>query len=508
MATNNAVSFNQLKKSVFNMKNYVDHNVNNIYGNINKPYLEETEVFNFSLNINENGEITNTSDYDAVNTLNNGYMKSAYKTITDKNILDNITNSENKFRIVTRSNNEIVREYINMCNGFNINNYYPVDRSYPYIAFRIYKNYKYNEETKKITSSEGDICIAFSYIYNEETAVTPTTFNISFLLNKFNEKNISSFKYLKEPENSKFSITTQLNNSNVGDYTINLADEDAPNYSYVVGGTNTFGNDKNPIPASQYLHVMGYNNKTALAKHGSILGYNNNVTGYYTGRGLYGFFVMGSFNNFIEEKANNESYVGILGDHINAKQSGLFIGSNGTVPNTEAFALCNGKVETDLPVFSINRKTGIPSTIGQPTENNHLTTKKYVDTKVAGIVNSAPETLDTLQELATALGNDPNFATTVATQIGKKVDKVDGMSLTHNDLTNELKANYDAAYAYSQAKHSYNDLIDKPTIPSIAGLATEEYVKKAIASVGGSDVATDDEVKTAINAILGGDYIE
>ena len=50
------------------------------------------------------------------------------------------------------------------------------------------------------------------------------------------------------------------------------------------------------------------------------------------------------------------------------------------------------------------------------------------------------------------------------------------MTLTHNDLTNELKANYDSAYKYSQAKHSYNDLTDKPTIPSIAGLATETYV--------------------------------
>lgn len=60
--------------------------------------------------------------------------------------------------------------------------------------------------------------------------------------------------------------------------------------------------------------------------------------------------------------------------------------------------------------------------------------------------------------------------------VDKKVDKVDGMTLTHNDLTNELKANYDAAYVYSQAKHSYNDLTDKPTIPSIAGLATESYV--------------------------------
>ena len=111
-----------------------------------------------------------------------------------------------------------------------------------------------------------------------------------------------------------------------------------------------------------------------------------------------------------------------------------------------------------------------------PKNDYNPTTKKYVDDKVAGIVNSAPETLDTLQELATALGNDANFATTVSTQIGKKVDKVDGMSLTHNDLTNELKANYDAAYKYSQAKHSYNDLTDKPTIPSIAGLATTEYV--------------------------------
>lgn len=147
------------------------------------------------------------------------------------------------------------------------------------------------------------------------------------------------------------------------------------------------------------------------------------------------------------------------------------------------------------------------------TEHQSLTglaTETYVNDKVAGIVNSAPETLDTLQELATALGNDANFATTVSTQIGKKVDKADGMSLTHNDLTNELKANYDAAYTYSQAKHSYNDLTDKPTIPSIDGLATEEYVQNAIASAGtgGSDVATDEEVKTTINTILGGDYIE
>ena len=46
--------------------------------------------------------------------------------------------------------------------------------------------------------------------------------------------------------------------------------------------------------------------------------------------------------------------------------------------------------------------------------------KSYADTKVAGILDSAPETLNTLNELAAALGDDPNFATTISTQIGQK----------------------------------------------------------------------------------------
>lgn len=50
--------------------------------------------------------------------------------------------------------------------------------------------------------------------------------------------------------------------------------------------------------------------------------------------------------------------------------------------------------------------------------------KSYVDAAVSGLVDSAPETLDTLQELAAALGNDPNFATTVSNNIGTKIPKV------------------------------------------------------------------------------------
>ena len=90
---------------------------------------------------------------------------------------------------------------------------------------------------------------------------------------------------------------------------------------------------------------------------------------------------------------------------------------------------------TDL----INTPT-IPSTKG-------LATETYVQNKIAEVVNSAPGTLDTLNELAQALGNDPNFATTMATELGKKANT--------------------ANLATVATSGSYNDLKNKPTIPSV-----------------------------------------
>lgn len=76
-------------------------------------------------------------------------------------------------------------------------------------------------------------------------------------------------------------------------------------------------------------------------------------------------------------------------------------------------------------------------------EDNNIkdtySTKEYVTQKISELVNSAPETLDTLNELATALNNDPNFATTIVTQLGTKVDKIDGKQLSTNDYSNEEK---------------------------------------------------------------------
>ena len=52
-----------------------------------------------------------------------------------------------------------------------------------------------------------------------------------------------------------------------------------------------------------------------------------------------------------------------------------------------------------------------------------LATQAYADQKVADLVDSAPELLDTLNELAAAIGDNPNYATDLATSVGTKVSK-------------------------------------------------------------------------------------
>ena len=59
-------------------------------------------------------------------------------------------------------------------------------------------------------------------------------------------------------------------------------------------------------------------------------------------------------------------------------------------------------------------------------DNATYATQSYVATAVSNLVNAAPTTLDTLNELATALGNDANFATTVTTSIGTKQPQLNG----------------------------------------------------------------------------------
>ncbi|EJJ2490294.1 phage tail protein [Escherichia coli] len=66
--------------------------------------------------------------------------------------------------------------------------------------------------------------------------------------------------------------------------------------------------------------------------------------------------------------------------------------------------------------------TGTPTapTAAQSVNNTQIATTAFVKSAIAAMVGSAPAALDTLNELAAALGNDPNFSTTVLNALADK----------------------------------------------------------------------------------------
>lgn len=95
----------------------------------------------------------------------------------------------------------------------------------------------------------------------------------------------------------------------------------------------------------------------------------------------------------------------------------------------------------------------------------------YVDEAVAAVVDAAPAALDTLNELAAALGDDENFATTVSTSIGTKLNSAD---YTAADVLTKIKtvdgagSGLDADLLDGESSAYYRNwtnITNKPSIP-------------------------------------------
>jgi hypothetical protein len=101
--------------------------------------------------------------------------------------------------------------------------------------------------------------------------------------------------------------------------------------------------------------------------------------------------------------------------------------------------MANGfRIKNDLQVAGTINAGGSVTGVTEPSQDNSakLSSTAWVRTHVAGIVGSAPATLDTLNELAAALGNDPNFATTVANNIAGKQNQLNGTGFVKISGTN------------------------------------------------------------------------
>jgi hypothetical protein len=136
---------------------------------------------------------------------------------------------------------------------------------------------------------------------------------------------------------------------------------------------------------------------------------------------------------------DEDGLAGSVDDYIPLTQKGVANGvatldATGKVPSTQ---LDIAELSQDAVDSALTAGTGITktyndnaNTITVAVDTASIATRSYVDTAVSNLVDSAPATLDTLNELAAALSDDASFATTVTNALAGKQDKVTGVSDT------------------------------------------------------------------------------
>ena len=118
-------------------------------------------------------------------------------------------------------------------------------------------------------------------------------------------------------------------------------------------------------------------------------------------------------------------------------------------------AIITASVES--PVVSGSAQVNITQTTGYSTFSSSIQT--YTDAKVSALVESAPGTLDTLNELAAALGDDANLSASIATTIGDKLATSTHTAFSSSNAS-ALRAEYVASTsALSASAHTRREQI-------------------------------------------------
>ena len=186
----------------------------------------------------------------------------------------------------------------------------------------------------------------------------------------------------------------------------NLALQDASNNNYVQalsGGAVTLYDNSAGSPSP----------KIATTSSGASISGNIAVTGTVDGRDVA---TDGTKLDGIEASAT--------ADQTNAEI------------RTALEAASDSNVFTDADHTKLN---GIAASANNYVLPSGYATETYVGTQITALVDSSPATLNTLNELAAALGDDPNFATTTANSIGTKLPLAGGSLSGNLDLPDNIK---------------------------------------------------------------------
>ena len=231
---------------------------------------------------------------------------------------------------------------------------------------------------------------------------------------------------------SSDTFATRRNSINVG--FVKIANLESEVSTLASGSSNTFTTTveaQNIIPAADDTYSLGTPSlawKDVYVGPGSL--YVNGQKVLEDDSGTITFTADSDQSLTIKTLGSGETTVqSVAGVNLTATESGdiALTTSSGNIELKGTVQLLSGKRITDSAGTKIefgddlDMNSNKITELGTPSANADAATKLYVDTSIADLANSAPTTLNTLNELAAALGDDANFSTTVTNSIASKL---------------------------------------------------------------------------------------
>jgi hypothetical protein len=163
-------------------------------------------------------------------------------------------------------------------------------------------------------------------------------------------------------------------------------------------------------------------------------------------------------------------------------------GADSTVPGPQGDQGTSGVISVISPITNIGTST--EANIGIDLSSYY--TSSQVDSAIAAIVDAAPGTLNTLNELAAAINDDASYAATMTTALGNKQDKVSGVSDTEIGYL-------DGVTSAIQTQINSKAPVESPTFTGTVSGVTKSHV-----GLGDADNTSDAEkpVSTAQQTAL------
>ena len=122
-----------------------------------------------------------------------------------------------------------------------------------------------------------------------------------------------------------------------------------------------------------------------------------------------------------------DTHLGDTDVHVTAEDKANWNSKQGSLSQDQLDAIAQVATNTDDIATLQSDKADASHTHSSSdiTDIDDYATKQYVDNSISGLVDNAPDALNTLNELSAALNDDSNFASTVTTALAAKANSAD-----------------------------------------------------------------------------------